>query len=157
MDQSTAVKKYHVTLTDVERSMLRDLLSAGKAPARTLTHARILLKADESGDGPAWSDEAIRKALDVGLSTVMRVRQRFVEEGLEAALERRKPRRDYSHLVDGACEAHLVALACSTPPVGHKRWTLRLLADKLVELEHIDSISHETVRQVLKKTNLSLG
>jgi transposase len=116
-----------------------------------------LLKADESGDSPAWSDEAIRQALDVGLSTVMRVRQRFVEEGLEPALERRKPRRDYSHLVDGECEAHLVALTCSVPPVGHKRWTLRLLADKLVELERIDSISHETVRQVLKKTNLSLG
>jgi transposase len=157
MDQPTTVKKYHVTLTDAERSMLRDLLSAGKVPARTLAHARILLKADESGDGPAWSDEAIRKALDVGLSTVMRVRQRFVEEGLEAALERHKPRRDYSHLVDGECEAHLVALACSAPPAGHKRWTLRLLADKLVEREYIASISHETVRQVVKKTHLSLG
>ncbi len=157
MDQPTTHKKYHVTLTDDERSMLRDLLSAGKTPARTLTHARILLKADESGGGPAWSDETIRQVLDVGLSTVMRVRERFVEEGLEAALERHKPRRDYSHLVDGECEAHLVALACSAPPVGHKRWTLRLLADKLVELEYIDSISHETVRQVLKKTNLSLG
>ena len=157
MDQPTTIKKYHVTLTDDERSMLRDLLSAGKAPARALTHARILLKADESGDSPAWSDEAIRKALDVGLSTVTRVRERFVEEGLEAALERHKPRRDYSHLVDGECEAHLVALACSAPPVGHKRWTLRLLADKMVEREYIDSVSHETVRQVLKKTNLSLG
>jgi transposase len=157
VDQPTSVKKYHVTLTDEERSKLRNLLSAGKGPARMLTHARILLKADESGESPAWSDEAIRKALDVGLSTVIRVRQRFVEEGLEAALERHKPRRDYSHLVDGECEAHLVALACSAPPVGHKRWTLRLLADKLVESEYIDSISHETVRQVLKKTNLSLG
>lgn len=157
MEQPTSVKKYHVTLTDDERSMLRNLLSAGKGPARLLTHARILLKADESGESPAWSDEAIRKALDVGLSTVMRVRQRFVEAGLEAALERHKPRRDYSHLVDGECEAHLVALACSAPPAGHKRWTLRLLADKLVEREYIDRISHETVRQVLKKTNLSLG
>jgi transposase len=151
------IKKYHVTLADNERSLLRDLLSAGKTPARTLTHARILLKADESDGGPAWSDEAIRKALDVGLSTVARVRERFVEEGLEAALERHKPRRDYSHLVDGECEAHLVALACSAPPVGHKRWTLRLLADKMIEREYIDCISHETVRQVLKKTNLSPG
>jgi len=151
------IKKYHVTLADNERSLLRDLLSAGKAPARTLTHARILLKADESDGGPAWSDEAIRKALDVGLSTVARVRERFVEEGLEAALERHKPRRDYSHLVDGECEAHLVALACSAPPAGHKRWTLRLLADKMVECAYIDGISHETVRQVLKKTNLSPG
>jgi transposase len=157
VDQPTTIKKYHVTLADGERSMLRDLLSAGKAPARTLTHARILLKADESDSGPAWSDEAIRKALDVGLSTVARVRERFVEEGLEAALERHKPRRDYSHLVDGECEAHLVALACSAPPVGHKRWTLRLLADKMIEREYIDCISHETVRQVLKKTNLSPG
>ncbi len=157
MDQPTTHKKYHVTLTDDERSMLRDLLSAGKAPARTLTHARILLKADESDSGPAWSDEAIRQALDIGLSTVARVRQRFVEEGLEAALERHKPRRDYSHLVDGECEAHLVALACSAPPMGHQRWTLRLLADQLVACEYIDNISHETVRQVLKKTNLSLG
>jgi transposase len=157
VDQPTTIKKYHVTLTDDERSMLRDLLSAGKAPARTLTHARILLKADESGTRAAWSDEAIRQALDVGLSTVARTRQRFVEEGLEAALERHKPRRDYRHLVDGECEAHLVALACSAPPAGHQRWTLRLLADKLVEREHIDRISHETVRQVLKKTNLSLG
>ncbi len=88
MDQSTAVKKYHVTLTDAERSMLQDLLSAGKAAARSLTHARILLKADESGDGPAWSDEAIREALDVGLSTGARVRERFVEEGLEAVNSR---------------------------------------------------------------------
>jgi transposase len=157
VDQPTTIKKYHVTLTDDERSMLRDLLSAGKAAARTLTHARILLKADESRDGPAWSDEAIRKAFDVGLSTVARVRERFVEAGLEAALERHKPRRDYGHLVDGECEAHLVALACSAPPAGHQRWTLRLLADKLVEREYIDSISHETVRQVLKKTNSSLG
>ncbi len=157
MDQPTTIKKYRVTLTDDERSVLRDLLSAGKTAARTLTHARILLKADESSDGPAWSDEAIRKAFDVGLSTVARVRERFVEEGLEAALERRKPRRDYDHLVDGECEAHLVALACSAPPAGHQRWTLRLLADKMVECEYIDGISHETVRQVLKKTNLSLG
>ena len=157
MDQPATHKKYHVTLRDDERSLLRDLVSAGKGPARTLTHARILLKADESVESPAWSDEAIRQALDVGLSTVARVRQRFVEEGLEAALERRKPRREYSHLVDGECEAHLVALVCSAPPVGHTRWTLRLLADKLVERAYIDSISHETVRQVLKKTNLSLG
>ena len=157
MDQPTTVKKYHVTLTDDERTTLRDLLSAGKAPARALTHARILLKADESPDSPAWSDEDIRQALDVGLSTVARVRERFVELGFEAALERRKPRREYAHLVDGECEAHLIALACSAPPQGRQRWTLRLLADKLVEREYIDSISHETVRQVLKKTNSSLG
>jgi hypothetical protein len=157
MDQPTTVKKYHVTLTDDERRLLCDLLSAGKAPARALTHARILLKADECADSPAWSDEAIRQALDVGLSTVARVRERFVELGFEAALERRKPRREYAHLVDGECEAHLIALACSAPPAGRRRWSLRLLADKLVEQAYMDSISYETVRQVLKKTNSSLG
>jgi hypothetical protein len=157
MDQPMRVKKYHVTLTDDERSMLRNLLAAGKGPARTLTHARILLKADESGESPAWSDEGIRQALDIGLATSARVRERFVEEGLAAALERHKPRREYGHRVDGECEAHLVALACSAPPAGHKRWRRRLLADKLVEREYIASLSHETVRQVLKKTNFSLG
>jgi len=150
-------KKYHVTLSAEERTMLHDLLAAGEAAARTLTHARILLKADASVDGPGWTDEAIREALDVGLATIGRVRQRFVEESLEAALHRQAPTRDYRHLVDGECEAHLIALACSTPPTGHQQWTLRLLADKMVELAYIDSISHETVRQVLKKTNSSLG
>lgn len=157
MDQPTPKKKYHVILTDVQRSELRDLLSAGKAPARLLTHARILLKADEGAEGPACSDEAIRQALDVGLSTVTRVRQRFGEAGLAAALERRKPQRVYHHRVDGEAEAHLIALACSTPPEGRDRWTLRLLADKLAESESLDGLSYETVRRVLKKTNLSLG
>jgi hypothetical protein len=157
MKRQAINKKYHVTLTAAERTMLHDLLGAGQAAARTLTHARILLKADASVDGPGWTDEAIRAALDVGLATIGRVRQRFVEESLEAALHRQAPIRDYHHLVDGECEAHLIALACSTPPTGHKQWTLRLLADKMVELAYIDSISHETVRQVLKKTNSSPG
>ena len=157
MTRQAINKKYHVTLTAEERTQLQDLLAAGKTAARTLTHVRILLKADESADGPGWTDEAIREALEVGLATIGRVRQRFVEESLEAALHRQAPTRVYEHLVDGECEAHLVALACSTPPTGHKQWTLRLLADKLVELAYIDSISHETVRQVLKKTNSSLG
>jgi transposase len=157
MAQPTTIKKYHVTLTDEQRSSLRELLSAGQAPARMLTRARILLKADESAEGPGWSDEAIRRALDVSLSTVVRVRERFVEAGLEPALERRKPQRVYQHRVDGECEAHLIALACSTPPDGRDRWTLRLLADKLAEDESLDGLSYETVRRVLKKTNLSLG
>jgi len=150
-------KKYHVTLTDEERRRLQDMIGSGKTRARALTHARILLKADESQGAPGWSDEDIRKALDVGLATLGRVRERFVEEGLEAALHPRPSKRQYKTLVDGECEAHLVALTCSTPPNGQARWTLRLLADKMVELAYIESISHETVRHVLKKTNLSLG
>ncbi len=157
MPKQAPHKTYRVTLTVDERAMLHDLVASGAAPARTLTHARILLKADESTKGPGWTDAAICTALDVGSATVARVRQRFVEESLDAALHRRPPRRDYSHLVDGACEAHLVALTCSSPPEGQNRWTLRLLADKLVELAYIDAISHETVRQVLKKTNSSPG
>jgi hypothetical protein len=157
MSQQAPHKKYHVTLTSEERTLLQDLVAAGETAARTLTHARILLKADESAAGPGWQDREICTALDIGSATVARVRQRFVEESLEAALHRRPPQRDYEHLVDGTCEAHLVALTCSPPPAGQKRWTLRLLADKLVELAYIDTISHETVRQVLKKTNSSPG
>lgn len=154
MGKPKANKRYRVTLTDDERTMLHEFISSGKAAARTLTHARILLKADQGEGGPGWTDEAICDALDVGLSTVLRVRERFVEEGLKAAWHRRAPRRDYRSKVDGECEAHLVALACSAPPEGQKRWTLRLLADKMVEIEYIEAISHETVRQVLKKNEL---
>jgi transposase len=150
-------KKYCVPLTDDERTMLTTLISSGTAPARTLTHARILLKADQAEGGPAWTDDAIRDALDVGLSTIARVRERFVEASLEAALHRRSGARQRSRLLDGSQEAHLVALTCSAPPSGQERWTLRLLADKLVELEVVATISHETVRQTLKKTNLSPG
>jgi len=146
-------KKYIVKLTPDEREELETLISSGKSSARKLTRARILLKADEG-----WIDKAISEALDVGTATVERVRKRFVETGLEA-INRRKPRRQYERKIDGNAEAYLIALACSAPPKGRKRWTLRLLADKLVTLEEVDieSVSHETVRQVLKKTNLSLG
>ena len=150
-------KTYIVTLTEEERSRLTKLVSSGRAPARKLTRARILLKADSSPWGPGWTDRAICEALDVGMATVARVRQRFVENGLEDALNRRKPRRRYERKLDGRAEAHLIALACSEPPAGRKRWSLRLLADKLVMLEEIDTVSHETVRQVLKKTSSSLG
>jgi len=151
MGKPKANKKYRVTLTDDERTMLHNLIVSGEAAARTHTHARILLKADQTADGPCWTDEAVREALDVSVSTVARVRERFVAEGLEAALHRRPPRREYPRLVDGECEAHLVALTCGAPPAGQKRWTLRLLADRMVELAYIAAISHETVRQVLKK------
>jgi len=144
-------------LTPEERQILQAMLSKGKAAARKLVHARILLKADASPGGPAWHDDAIAEGLDVGRATVERVRKEFVEEGMETALERRKPRRQYQRKLDGDGEAHLIALACSQAPEGRCRWTLRLLADRMVQLEQVDHLSHETVREVLKKTNLSLG
>jgi transposase len=150
-------KKYIVTLVDEERRMLQDMLSRGKAAARKLMHARILLKADAAAGGPAWEDQSIAEALEVGRATVERVRKEFVEEGLEAALERRKPRRVYARKLDGDGEAHLVALACQEPPEGRSRWTLRLLADRMVQLEYVDQISYQTVRRALKKTRSSLG
>jgi transposase len=149
------VKKYIVRLTPEEQTSLLQMIRRGKAAARTLLHARILLKADSSPEAPAWSDEAIRKALEVHQTTVARVRQRFVEEGLEAALRPKFPQRPHARKLDGKTEAHLIALACSPAPEGRAHWTLRLLADKLVELQHVGSVSHETVRQTLKKTNCS--
>jgi transposase len=150
-------KKYIVTLTQVERQMLQEMLSRGKAAARKLVHARILLKADAGCGGPGWRDEAIAEGLEVGRATVERIRREFVEEGLQAALERRKPRRQYERALDGDGEAHLVALACSQAPEGRSRWTLRLLAGRMVELEYVDKVSKDTVCRVLKKMNLSLG
>ena len=147
------MKLYRVKLTPEERAQLGELPSKGKAAARTLTHARILLKVDEGVAGPRLTEEAIAEALDVNRSTVERVRIRCVEEGFEAALRPRPSRQLHPRKLDGRQEAHLVTLACSPAPNGHGRWTLRLLADKLVELEIVDGISHETVRQTLKKTN----
>lgn len=148
------MKKYRVTLTEEERQSLEHLISRGKGAARKLLHARILLKADET---IGWGDEKISEALDVSLSTIGRVRQRFVEEGVEAALERKAPNRVYQRRLDGEQEAHLVALVCSPPPDDQGRWTLKLLADKMVELDYVESVSKETVRQTLKKMNLSPG
>ena len=150
-------KKYIVALTDEERQTLHEMLSRGTAAARKLTHARILLKADASPGGPRWNDEAIAEALEIGRATVERVRKALVEEGLEGALERRKPRRHYRRKLDGDGEAHLIALACQEPPEGRSHWTLQLLADRMVELEYVDEISYQTVRRTLKKTNSSLG
>jgi transposase len=150
-------KKYIVTLTEEERQRLEALVSRGKAAARKLIHARILLKADASEEGPDWDDAAIAEGLDVGRVTVERVRKTFVEEGFEAALERHKPRRQYLRKLDGEGEAHLIVLACGQAPEGRSRWTLRLLADRLVALEYVDELSYQTVRRTLKKTNLSLG
>jgi transposase len=152
------VKRYRVTLTAEERKQLSDLTAAGKAAARKLTHARILLKADRSEDGPGWTDQRIAEALDAGTSTIERVRRRFVEEGLEAALDRKKASRP-PHLpkLDGAAEARLIAVACSQPPDGRSRWTMQLLADRMVALGVVESVSDETVRRVLKKTSSSRG
>ena len=141
-----------VRLTAEERQRLQQVLAGGHAPARQLTHARILLKADEGPDGPGWPDTRIAEALDVAPITVGRVRQRCVAEGLAAALGHRPPSATKPRRLDGVQEAQLVALACSTPPPGRERWSLRLLADKVVELQIVDAISHETVRQTLKQT-----
>lgn len=150
-------KKYRVTLTDAEREQLTAMVSKGKAAARALTHARILLKTDEAEGGPACTDAAVCDALNVGLCTVMRVRERFVEEGLDAALRPRPSSYVQPRKLDGHLEAQLVTLACSEAPEGHARWTLRLLADRFVALGHVEEISHETVRQALKKTQRSPG
>jgi hypothetical protein len=149
--------KYAVCLSEVERARLRTLIGAGTAPARELAHARILLKADQGEGGPGWNDTAIAGALEVCTRTVARVRQQYVTEGLEAALQRRMPERVYTRKLDGEQEAHLIALACSTPPTGRRRWSLRLLADHLVRLEVLDTVSYETVRQTLKQTPSSRG
>ena len=148
------MKKYVVTLTEEERRSLRELIAAGKGAAQKLAHARILLKSDAAEGGPAWTDERIAEALEVSGPTVERVRRRFVEEGTEAALAR-KPQCRPSRMpaLDGRAEARLIALACSAPPEGRKAWTMRLLADKLVELEVVPTISDETVRRSLKKAN----
>jgi transposase len=144
-------KRYRVTLTVEEREVLGGMISRGKADARKLAHARVLLQADAAEGGPDWTDTRIAEAVRVSVRTIERVRQRFVEEGLEAALLPRPSPRVYARKLDGAQEAQLVALACSQPPAGRKRWTLRLLAERMVELEVVPELSHETVRQTLKK------
>jgi IS30 family transposase len=143
---------YRVVLTEAQRAELRSLIGSGVAPARTLTRARILLKANHGQGGPGWSDAAIAGALEVHPSTVQRVRRQFVSDGLSATLARKRPDRVYERRLDGRQEAHLIALACATPPDGHAQWSLRLLADEVVRLEVVETISHETVRQTLKTT-----
>ena len=152
------MKKYKVTLTAAERQQLQGLITTGKAAAKKLSHARVLLKADAAEGGPAWDDQRIADATEVSTDTVARVRQRFVEHGLEAALTRKKQDRpSRERKLDGRAEARLIALACSAPPDGRTEWTMKLLAGRLVELEVVDTVSDETVRRVLKKTNSSRG
>lgn len=146
-------QKHQVLLTAEQRTQLQQLLGKGSAPTRTLTHARILLKADEADGGPAWTNAAIAQALEISELTVTRTRKRFVDSGLEAALHRKVQAHRKERKLDGAKEAHLIALACSEAPAGHDRWSLRLLAGKMVELGHVEDLSHETVRQVLKRGN----
>lgn len=147
-------KKYVVGLTSEERTTLQRLVSVGKAAARKILHARILLQADQGRDGPAWTDGQIAEALTVHPRTIAGVRQRLVEQGLQAAVNRKKQQRPSRRpKLDGKAEAHLIALRCGEPPEGRTRWTLHLLADRLVELKVVDSVSYETVRRALKKTS----
>ena len=147
-------KRYVVRLELRERERLERMVSVGKGAASKLTHARVLLQADQSAAGPEWTDARIAEALGVTTRTVEHIRQRFVEEGLESALLRKKAcRPPRERLLDGAKEAQLTAICCSKAPDGRRRWTLRLLADRLVELNLVDSISHETVRRTLQKTS----
>jgi len=152
-----ANKYYVVELTSEERKQLKRLISIGKAAAYKQRHARILILADEGAGGAPMTDEQIAKAVSCGIATIVRLRKRFVEEGIEAALKRHKSARRYQRKLDGDGEAHLIALACGKPPDGCKRWTLRLLADRMVELEYVETLSYQTVRRTLKKTNLNLG
>ncbi len=154
-------KKNPVSLSEDDRGRLESLIAHGHAPAREITHARILLKADEGENAPgeAWSDVKIADALEISRSTVLRVRTRFVEEGLEAALVHRRPKNTKPPKLDGSQQAHLIALACSEPPKGRERWSLRLLADRFVGLEcaQEEPISRELVRRTLKKAPSSPG
>jgi hypothetical protein len=151
------LKKYSVCLSADQRQPLETLIHSGTAPAQVQTHARILLKADCSEAGPAWTDERIAEGCEVSRPTVERVRRAFATKGLDAALYRKKWTGPSRRKLDGKGEAQLVALVCGEPPAGAERWTLILLADKLVALEVVDSIAPDTVRLALKKTNLSLG
>jgi transposase len=148
------MKRYVIRLSESERNRLTALVSKGRTAARKRLHAQVLLKADVSAAGAGWTDRQIVEALGVGERTVQAIRQRCVEEGLDAALDRKKQcRPSRQRVLDGAKEAHLVALCCGKVPAGQARWTLRLLADELVRLEIVDTVSHETVRQALKKTS----
>jgi transposase len=149
-------KKHIISLSLEDRNYLEQFSRTGTSAAYAITHARILLKADVNQPDGGWTDSEISEALDVSVATIERVRQRCFDKGVEACLKQR-PRAARPSLLDGEQEAHLVALVCSSAPEGRTRWTLRMLRDQLVALEIVDSISHETVRQTLKKTNLSLG
>ena len=150
-------QKYIVKLTETERSQLKELISSGEASARQIRRAYILLKSDSSEGGPTWKYQTICEAYDVSSLTVYTVRKNYIAGGLERAILRKKPDRVYKRRLDGEGEAHLIALACSEPPDGYERWSLRLLKDRIIRLEIVENISHETIRQTLKKTSSNLG
>lgn len=150
-------KKYIVSLTVSETKLLEQLTKKGKIAAYKMNHARILLKANINQKEGGWTDSQIGESLDIGHATIERVRQRFVEFGIESALSRREQKKRRSQIIDGEKEAYLIAIACSETPAGKSNWTLQMLADKMVELNHVEKVSTETIRQTLKKTNLSLG
>lgn len=151
------MKKYRVTLTEKEREDLKSLISSGKYKNTKRKRAQILLACDESEGGKNMKDKEIQKAYDVGISTIERVRHRFVEESYEIALNGKPRPINREKILDGRVESKLISLRCSDVPAGANSWTLRLLADKMVELEHVESISYESVRQILKKHQLNLG
>ena len=146
--------KYIIELSDQQREYLEKLSSSGTYPSRQIKRAQILLKSDQK---TKWSYEQISEAFDVSAVTIAKVRKSFTEQGLEAALQRKKPDREYEHIVDGEAEAHLIAIACSEAPEGRVRWTLRLLQTEMIKRNYVDEVSHETICAALKKTNLSLG
>jgi hypothetical protein len=148
-EEADMVKKYIVDLQRDEQEMLTGLIASGTQRVRKTNHARILLKADDG-----WADQKISEALNVSVATIERVRQHFVEEGILQALSARKTRRTYQHLMDGVQEAHLLALACSQPPKGHRRWSVRLLASEMIRLEYIEEVSHMTIHHVMQENEL---
>jgi transposase len=152
------MKKNSIELTKEQRAALEEMIKKGKAPVRKIQHAQVLLKIDSSQDGPNWSDERIQEAFGVSAPTVWRIRRRFLEQGLNDALNRRpQPERPEKRKIDGEQEAHLIAVTCSQVPEGYKRWSMRLLAEKLVELGYYEEISHKTVWVALKKINSNHG
>ncbi len=152
------MNKNSIHLTKAQRQALEQLISAGRAPARKIMHAQVLLKADESAQGPGWSDGQIREAFGVGLTTIWRMRRRFLEHGLDGALNRRgQPERPEKRKLTGEQEAHLIALACSRPPAGQQRWSIRLLTKTSVQMEIVEQVGRETIRQTLKKMNSNPG
>ena len=144
--------KHRVHLSEQQRQDLSKRIASGHGSARELAHSRIILKADEQPGGPGWRDEEIARALDVSVATIERVRRRFATHGLDGAVRRKRPDRVYARALDGEAEAHLVALSCSEPPEGRSRWSMQLLANRLVELRVVEAVSDETVRRTLKKT-----
>jgi transposase len=152
-DKEIFMGQYSIRLSQEQRQTLEKFVTTGTAAARAVTHAQVMLKADNSSSGPKWSDRQIEEAFGVSYRTILRIRQRFVEQGMQAASHRRaQPERPTRRKLDGEQEAHVIAVLCHEKPQGSEQWTLRLLASRVVELEIVESISHETVRQTLKKT-----